>query len=245
MHVRVGGRDVIVKAGGPGNHHLAREITARRLWARPWVETGSAGALLHASDACRMLAVEYLPGRLVQDVPAAVADPDTYRQAGRLLANFHGQASRIDDQYAAAADEKALTWLARDHRIAPRTLADLRTAIASHEHGPMVIVPTHGDWQPRNWLIHDGVIRVIDLGRSDWRPAATDFARLAHQEWVGRPDLEAAFLEGYAVDPREPAAWRAMLLQEAIGTAVWAYSVGDDGFEAQGHRMIAESLRMY
>ena len=157
----------------------------------------------------------------------------TVRPAGSWP-RFHGQASRIDDEYAAAADEKALAWLAREHRVAPATVADLRAAIASHTHEPVELIPTHGDWQPRNWLIHDGVIRVIDLGRSDWRPAATDFARLARQEWVGRPDLEAAFLEGYAVDPREPAAWRAMLLQEAIGTAVWAYSVGDDGVRGAG-----------
>jgi thiamine kinase-like enzyme len=115
--------------------------------------------------------------------------------------------------------------------------------IAGHDHAPAELVPTHGDWQPRNWLIHHGVVRVIDLGRADWRPALTDLARLARQEWQGRPDLEAAFLAGYGSDPRDDAAWQRTLVREAIGTAVWAHQVGDAPFEAQGHRMIAAALR--
>jgi hypothetical protein len=27
-----------------------------------------------------------------------------------------------------------------------------------------------------------------------------------------------------------------------VGTAAWAYQMGDEEFEAQGHRMIAEAL---
>lgn len=99
-------------------------------------------------------------------------------------------------------------------------------------------MPTHGDWQPRNWLVHDDVVCVIDFGRAALRPAATDFARLAVQDFRRDPSLEAAFLDGYGTDPREPGAWRRNQVREAIGTAVWAYRVGDEQFEAQGHRMI-------
>jgi len=38
-------------------------------------------------------------------------------------------------------------------------------------------------------------------------------------------------LEGYGDDPREPAAWHRNRVREAIGTAVWAYQVGDETFE--------------
>jgi hypothetical protein len=31
-------------------------------------------------------------------------------------------------------------------------------------------------------------------------------------------------------------------VREAIGTTAWAYQVGDELFEAEGHRMIAEAL---
>ena len=192
-----------------------------------------------------MLAIEFLPGQLVQDLPAVAGDPQTYRQAGHLLRRFHEQASMIDDTYEAEADRKAIAWLERDHRIAPSTVSDLRAAISRHDQGPVELVPTHGDWQTRNWLTDEGTMRVIDLGRAEWRPRMTDFARLARREWEGRTDLEEAFLDGYGRDPREPAAWRATLLREAIGTAVWAYLVGDVDFEQQGHRMIAQTLAMY
>jgi thiamine kinase-like enzyme len=103
-------------------------------------------------------------------------------------------------------------------------------------------VPTHGDWQPRNWLIHDGTVRAIDLGRADRRPAFTDFARLAVRQFAADPALEAAFLDGYGPDPRTPDRWRILLIREAIGTADWAYKVGDERFEMEGHRMIEAVL---
>ena len=103
-------------------------------------------------------------------------------------------------------------------------------------------MPTHGDWQPRNWLHHDGTVSVIDFGRADLRPAYTDLARLDAQDFRRDPALERAFLDGYGADPREPASWHRQRVREAVGTAVWARLVGDEEFEAQGHRMIAEAL---
>jgi hypothetical protein len=54
--------------------------------------------------------------------------------------------------------------------------------------------------------------------------------------------LDKAFLEGYGRDPREPAAFYRQRVRDAIGTACWAFRVGDSEFEAQGHRMVAEVL---
>lgn len=241
LHVRHAEGQAIVKAGGPGNHHIGREITAHEQWTTPWRDAGSSARLLHADRGRNILATSYLPGVLVKD-HAAADDPDTHRQAGELLARFHGQECTVSEEYEAGMDAKALAWLDSDHRIDAATEARLRDAIARHDHAPARLVPTHGDWQPRNWLIHDGRVSVIDLGRADLRPALTDLARLARQEWQGRPDLEEAFLSGYGGDPRESAAWQRTLLREAIGTAVWAYQVGDEPFEAQGHRMIAQAL---
>jgi hypothetical protein len=76
------------------------------------------------------------------------------------------------------------------------------------------------------------------------RPAMTDFARLAVQDFGRDPELEAAFLDGYGADPREADAWHRNRIREAIGTAAWAYRVGDEPFEAQGHRMIAGALSL-
>ena len=243
LHVRHAQGESIIKAGGPGNHHIGREITAHEQWTTPWREAGRCAGLRHADRELNMLATSYLPGTLVKDHPAA-DDPDTHRQAGELRARFHSQERTVSMEYESAMDARALAWLDSDHRIDAVTEARLRDAIATHDNEPAELVPTHGDWQPRNWLIHEGRVTVIDLGRADRRPALTDLARLARQEWQGRPDLEEAFLAGYGGDPRETAAWQRTLLREAIGTAVWAYQFGDEPFEAQGHQMIAQALEI-
>ncbi|MBZ2197058.1 phosphotransferase family protein [Occultella gossypii] len=242
LHLKTHVGEVVVKAAGPGNHHIGREISGHREWAGPWLGGGHVNRLLHADPEGNVLALSYLPGTLVQGTPAA-GDPKIYRQAGELLAAFHGQASTVSEDYEARMDAQAPRWLDGEHRIGAETESDLRSIIATHDHAPAVLVPTHGDWQPRNWLVDDeGCVRVIDLGRAAWRPALTDLGRLARQEWEARPDLEAAFLDGYGGDPREQAAWQRTLVREAIGTAAWAYQVGDEAFEQQGHRMILQCL---
>lgn len=244
LHLRTAGGDVVVKAGGPDNHHLAREITAHAEFTAPWLSDRRVGRLRHADRDLNVLVLDHLPGELVDGTRAAT-DPEVHRQAGALLAALHGQASRAGATYEADMDARSLRWLDGDHRIDARTEARVREVIGRHDQPPAVLVPTHGDWQPRNWLLDGTRVLVIDLGRADWRPALTDLARLARQQWEGRPDLEAAFLDGYGDDPRDPAGWRRVLLREAIGTACWAHLVGDEAFEQQGHRMLQQALAMH
>lgn len=242
LHLRAPDGEVIVKAGGPGNHHIDREIHAHLHFTKPWVERGVAARMLrHDLDRKAML-LDYLPGSLVQGTEAEW-DVDTYRQAGAMLAELHGQAARPDADYEARMTRKALASLEDPHRIAPETVERLRALLLADEPQPVTLVPTHGDWQPRNWLVDGDTIRVIDLGRADWRPAFTDFARLAVRQFAANPALEAAFLDGYGRDPRTAELWELLLLREAIGTAVWAFMVGDEKFELEGHRMIADMLK--
>jgi thiamine kinase-like enzyme len=160
-----------------------------------------------------------------------------------MLAEFHGQASRRDDDYEARMTQKALASLESPHRIPPETVTRLRKLLLDAKPETVTLVPTHGDWQPRNWLINDSIVRAIDFGRFDWRPALTDFARLAVRQFAANPTLEAAFLDGYGSDPRASDLWHILQIREAIGTAVWAYQVGDEPFEIEGHRMIEDVLR--
>lgn len=231
-----------VKAGGEDDAHKLREIRAHREWLSPWVETGSAPALAYADLDALLLVTRWLPGELVEGSPAH-HDPATFRHAGELLARLHGQLQVVDPAHERREKDRALRWLDSPHRIAPEVEARLRDEIASWDLDvTTTLVPTHGDWQPRNWLIHDGVVSVIDLGRADLRTPMSDLARLATQDWRRDPALESSFFEGYGDDPREPRLWRRMLVREAIGTASWAFQHGDPDFEAQGHRMIAEAL---
>jgi Ser/Thr protein kinase RdoA (MazF antagonist) len=241
LEVEHRGERYVVKAADEKDHHLAREVRAHREWLTPWTERGRGPVLAHADVTARVIVTGFLPGVLVQGTEHE-RDPATYRQAGELLALLHGQERHEAPGFEAQARDRSLAWLDRPHRIAPEVEARLRDLLGSWPTPTAVLVPTHGDWQPRNWLVHDGVVSVIDLGRADLRPAMTDLARLAAQQLRGAPDLEAAFLDGYGSDPREPEAWRRLLVHEAVGTAVWAYQVGDEAFEQQGHRMIAEAL---
>lgn len=244
LRVRSPGGDFVVKAAGPGNHHLRREVIAHHDFTGPWLLEGRVGRLLHADLTINLIVLEYLPGTLVDDGDAAT-DPEVHRQAGQLLAALHRQAGRLDDRYEQDMDARALRWLDGEHRIGQRIQDEARAVIAAQVSSPAELVPTHGDWQPRNWLLEDGRVLVIDLGRADSRPALTDLVRLSQQQWLNHPDLETAFLQGYGKDPREVEPWRRELLRQAIGTACWAYEVGDEQFEEHGHHMLERVLASY
>lgn len=239
IRVRHRGRDLTIKAGGPGNHHIAREITAHEEFTAPLLP-GRAPALLHRDRDASVLVTTWLPGDLVQGREAEW-DPQTYHQAGDLLARWHTQARRRDSGWLASQRDRAARWLEGPHRIPSEQVVRARERLSSVHVEPVLVVPTHGDLSPRNWVVDQGRISFIDFGRAAWRPAATDLARLSTGHWRGRPDLEAAFLEGYGPDPREHW-WPDTLLAEAIGVAAWAHQVGDQPFEAHGLRMVAEAL---
>jgi hypothetical protein len=245
LHLRVPGvGDVVVKAAGHENAHLPREMDAYRSGVLAPLRD-RVPRLLHADRARRVLAVGFLPGVLVASDPALADDVEVHRQAGELLGHLHRQPPVVDGGWERRQDAKALAWLDRPHRLDPSLVDRLRELLRDNRYRPSTLVPTHGDWQPRNWLWGDGRLLVIDLGRFEPRPAQTDLARLAHQHWREHPELEAAFVDGYGGDPRDPVTWRMVRLREAVGTACYAFAVGDATFEAQGHAMIDEALAAF
>ncbi len=229
-------RHLIVKAGGETDHHIARELHAHRNWLRPWTTRNRAPRLLHGDDQAKLLATTYLPGSLALDHEA---EPSFYRQAGELLALLHAQTATVDADFERRENEKNLLLLDGPHRIDAATVRRLRDLITGWPTPPVTLVPTHGDWQPRNWLIHDDTVSIIDFGRAAMRPAWTDFNRLTVQDFSTRPDLEEAFLLGYGPDPRAADGSYRSHVREAIGTACWAFAHGQEAFEAQGLRMLA------
>jgi len=241
LELAYAGSRFIVKAAGESDHHIAREIHAHLHWLDPWASRGRAPTLEHHDAEAKLLVTRYLSGDLVIG-SQYVDDPSTYRQAGELLALLHAQTTVTDNDYEAGENRRSLAWLSGPHRIALDLVERLRTEIASWPTPAVTLVPTHGDWQPRNWLVHDHVVSVIDFGRAAMRSAMTDFARLAAQDFCRNPALETAFLDGYGTDPREADARHRNGVREAIATAAWAYGVADEVFEAQGHRMISDAL---
>ena len=229
----------MVKAGLPDDHHMDREIWAHTQIVPPLADASLAPRLLHAEPRLRLVVTAFLPGVLVEGTPAE-HEPDVYRQAGRVLALFHAQGCRPGDDHERRADARALDWLERVHRIADEDADRLRAELAQPVPS-RPLVPTHGDWQPRNWLVDDGRW-TIDFGRADWRPAATDLGRLHVQQFRGRPDLSRPS-STVRQRPREAVAWRRDRLRDPVGTAVWAHLVGAEEFERVGLRMISDVLR--
>lgn len=244
LRVRRHDTDYVVKAAGPRNHHIGREISAHETATAPLVQRGWCARLVAADRDAHVLISTFVPGDLVEGTPGE-HEAGIHRQAGEALRAFHDQAASTDDEWDARMTAQTLARLDQPHRIVQDVEDRARAILQAARPQRTTVVPTHGDWQPRNWVF-DGIrMRVIDFGRFDHRPAATDLCRLAVQQWRTEPGLETAFLEGYGRDPREPEAWRLQLLREAVGTAVWAHQVGDQPFEAQGHRMLDEALARY
>ena len=244
LMVERGRRRYIVKAGGPANHHIEREIRAHQLWVHVLSRQKRAPKLIHADRVTNILVLEYLEGRLVEGAEAEYTT-ETYVQAGALLRAFHDQNVRSDPRYEPVATAKALAWLGEPHRIEESAAEMARAILGTYDPKPVDVVPTHGDWQPRNWLVDGSEIRVIDFGRFGFRPAASDFCRLAVQQWRADPLLESAFFSGYGSDPRDSDLWKVMQLREAVSTAAWAYRVGDHEFERQGHQMLHDAVHRF
>lgn len=234
------GKDLIVKASTT-SHHIRREIAAYTA-GFPGLN-GLVPVLKHASVEEGLLVTEYLPGSLVEGSEAE-SNADTYRQAGILLAALHRPAG-ISYEYADALLRRTQAQIDRAHGLVQeRSLVHLAKVLKSVKTGPVQMVTTHGDYQPRNWLEEDGLVKIIDFGRADARPWVHDLIRLNHQQFVKRPDLEEAFYLGLGKKVEAPEADIFLLenLNQAISTVVWAHQIGDYAFERSGVAMVDRAL---
>jgi aminoglycoside phosphotransferase (APT) family kinase protein len=241
LHVRApSGEEFIIKASAT-SHHIRREIAAHGVGFNGL--KGRVPVLRHASEEAGILVTEFLPGTLVEGKPAE-DDLETYRQAGELLQKIHRPAG-TSAHYAKALVTKTRSWMDCAHGLLPEGQLDrLARELEALDPGAVQLVVTHGDYQPRNWLQEKGRVKVIDFGRADARPWVHDLVRLSHQQFVGRPELAAAFYDGLGktVGPGEADMWRLENLNQAIGTVVWAHQVGNTSFEEAGRLMVARVL---
>lgn len=242
LHVRSNERDLIVKAGGPNNHHIAREISAHAV-ITPLIEEGRAAFLRSADAERRIMVLDYLQGSLVDDGEAET-DQEILRQAGHVLGMLHGLGSATDESLERNLYRAALKWLKKPHNIPEPQASLARKYLTEHEPGPVTVVPSHGDYSGRNWLAHEGKLRVIDFGRFGYRPAHHDFLRMFFRRWHDHPGQSTSFFEGYgrqAIDFGDYS-WWIEVLREAVATAAWSRAVGDETFELLGLRFVDLAL---
>jgi Ser/Thr protein kinase RdoA (MazF antagonist) len=62
--------------------------------------------------------------------------------------------------------------------------------------GPVRLYFTHGDYQPRNWVIDDGQVAVIDFERGQDRSWVSDLVRLQNKQFADHPEHKRAFMAG-------------------------------------------------
>jgi len=251
LRVRSGRGEHIVKAargGRPVSHHFTREIDAHLdvlVSLRRAHDDLPVPVLEHHDRALGLIVTRFLPGSLVLG-SAAESDPSVFEQAGRILSRLQVPGAVSADygpRLAAAATElvgRARGLVTDDRLDALLALIARLSAPGAVAQRPVRLTFTHGDFQPRNWLVHGGRVGVIDFGRAAQRSWVSDLVRLRNQQFVDRPDLSAAFDAGLArpltIDDRELLTLETV--RESVGTVVWAHGIGDDDFEEHGRRMV-------
>ncbi|TLS44382.1 aminoglycoside phosphotransferase family protein [Streptomyces montanus] len=209
----------------------------------PGLEPGTAPLLLAADPLQQALLLSPVSGRTVKSLSLTHAEQRMlHRQAGSWLRRFHGGAGEVSAQdhadaaaevaRAAAGGEKHLDRAG--NLIGPKDRWTVRWhAAALGRLGPLPAGYVHGDFQERNWLLDTGpaarVFGAVDLERARPHAAVADLVLLACGSWVGRPDLQEAFFEGYgrALSAEEQWALRCLSVLDAASAISWGVPNGD------------------
>lgn len=240
LQLRSGGRDFIARASR-SSHHIEREIAAHEnLFKRM---SGRVPRLVNCSIDERILLTDYLPGMPVEGTPAEL-DPDVYLQAGALLAGLLMPGEQSADYVSARVAAVRMNLSNASALVSGSVLRELEVRVGAVVDAPVPMSFTHGDYQPRNWIVHDGELRVIDFGRAALRHWTSDLVRLNNQQFVGHPELKRAFVKGLdrSMTDLDHRMLQLSTLQQAVGTAVWAHEIGDSAFEEHGRFMINRLL---
>lgn len=241
------GRRLLLKAC-ESPHHLDRESRAHRSWLRPLAN--DVPELVDYDADAGLLVKTFIDGELAYGTRQE-HDPRMFQQAGELLGRLHrGTAPVVDAHYEHSMLTKTLAWLARAPGLAPSDqLLHVQDWLDDFVPSWVQLVPTHGDYHPRNWIIRpDCRVAVIDFGRAELRPWYTDLVRMEHRDFLRSPELREAFLQGYRLtDTAAPSETndpgrRLDELMQSLGTIVWANQVGDPTFEEQGRDMLTRTL---
>jgi Ser/Thr protein kinase RdoA (MazF antagonist) len=198
-------------------HHEvhAREVTAYRRWVPALGD--QAPTLRAATDDLPALVTSAVPGTAFTGV-----DLDVHHRAGILLRRFHEIETFLPwTDLVAHKVAEFDAWVARAPALLDRSELDfVRTSLRSLEGIPAPPrVSCHLDYSPRNWLVDDGRVHVIDFEWAQPEVWVNDLGRLFFGPWRTRPDLREAFLDGYGRHPDETDL--ALLIGSYTLTTVW------------------------
>lgn len=230
-------------------HHFAAEVRALNDWVSH-LEPGSWWAtpeVVATSDDLGAVVLTELPGEVIEDVPPGADDlRAAYRHAGRLVRYLHDSDIDLSGEQRVqnySPEEIARHLEMSQGHIDARTCEWAESILTRPDAWDgLKIVPMHGDYSPRNWIVESGdpTLKVIDWERS--RPGywVEDFQRMSQDHWLDAPKLGDAFFEGYGRTPTK-AEWRhsnQITLAIAIGGVGWSISHGDTWFEQHNRKTI-------
>lgn len=245
------------------------EVHAYERWAAVF---GSAAPRLIAvrDEEPRALIISQLPGRGLEKAGLPVfQERSIWRSAGRALRALHdlavgtyfGPCRRNGTCHATPihdAREYVSTHLVdrldRAHQAGCLRSAEVATVHAALDLVPCFEgerpVPCHRDYCPGNWLVADDGVwtGVIDFEFASWDVRVADFTRYPDWDWMARPDLLEAFLDGYdrSFTPNEEQQRLVAHVAYALTAVVWGNDNSYLGFAKEGHaalRTLAELLR--
>ncbi|MER7468404.1 NUDIX domain-containing protein [Streptomyces sp. NPDC097981] len=233
-----GGTWYLKRHRGPKFHD--REVAAYRSWVPAL--GARAPRLVAADTAARAVVVTALPGHPLHGMVLGAGDEARVQQAlGRLVGALHRSAPERPAAAVTAADK-----IKRHLDGARPYLADgdedlVLALVRTYPDLPKpTLVPTHGDLQYRNVLLDgDGEPLLFDFERSEYNTATRDMVRLC-DTWTGRPDLRAAFLDGYgrALTPAEELRLGCEAAFDAVSGIAYGASHDDPEVTERGHRTL-------
>jgi len=237
--------------------YWANEVHASSCWAPVFGAAAPRLLGVHEVEPLALLFSE-LPGKNMMGVDLPMAqERAVWRQAGRALVvqhelqpgDFFGRCRRdgspagdpvndaetyVDAEFSRLlADGKVKNLLDESEIAIIQAARQLTPAFAGEQ-------PTacHRDYGPDNWLVApDGSWSgVIDFEFAHWDVRAIDFSRYPNWEWIHRPDLLAAFFEGYGrhLTPLQETQTTVARTLYALGAIVWGHGAEFYGFEAEG-----------
>lgn len=187
--------------------------------------------LIDNDDALRMVLLSAVQGEPAVGT-AYEWDPLVHYRAGVLIRKLHESAPQVhSDQFArqcASRFEEAASQL--EGVIASSALSEARHIVAgAFGAAHTVLVPTHRDNHPRNWMVDPGGhVRLIDFQDAEYDPWIVDVLDLEHDYWRSDPNLKVAFLSGYdaEISTEDEIMLRAHHAVEAVRALASAHAPG-------------------
>ncbi|MEE2940938.1 MAG: aminoglycoside phosphotransferase family protein [Planctomycetota bacterium] len=230
-------------------HRDRRKFDQERSAYAGWCNGLDAAATLLAATESPgpALLVHAAPGAPLAGLISLSADVERahWSRAGAFLAALHALPHEDEDEVPLpdAWTRRAEAWVRRAGRAITRREAEGVLSLArapwpESDDRPRR-VPCHRDFTPRNWIVTEDSLAVIDFehARADW--ALVDLGRALEEVPEDREDLAAALWAGYGADRTalEVSLPRVLAVQ-AVARIAWAVEHGDARFERSGRELL-------